>query len=578
MKIVAGILAVSFALAGTFPSGICAERVPVKSYEIESKVFDLCNRSTPLMNSRNYPQAIVLLQQAAKFDRTSYSDYVHEKLSECYSESNQFDMAIKEAETALKYDPNSGAAHYYLAQLYYRNEHFDTATQYLNKLLQITTDKQWANSARDLLREIETYGKVRAALSAMKSKHYAQARKLFEDAARFDPSAVSKITHHNLAYISREMGKPETAIVEAKKALQYDQNDANLMYMIAISLQDIGEYDDAIQWLKRCLQVEGDAERRKNVTQMISELTADRSKLNSAANKAPDYLETMVGGGGIQRWSQDKLPIKVFIKSGTGVKGFRSEYPSFVNHALDTWCAASGRKLAYKIVKDEKSADIVVAWVDEPITMVDDGKKRVKQGLATNETSEGIIESVLVQVDTMNSLRPAEIVEPGECATVCLHEIGHSLGVMHSTACPDLMFFGRSSKQTGDLTSRDKATIARLYKNYPVCTLAPVEQKPPPVKFEPPPSFLPPLPGDEKELTPPTFLPPPIDDNEEKLTPPPFFQPPPISVPGTNATPKKAPGDPLPPTFMPPPIESSAGKSSKDSVKPASSKQAPKKK
>lgn len=540
-------------------------RKPIKSYEIEQQVYELCTRAQSLISSSNYGMAISTLQQAAKFDPTSYSDYVHEKMSECYSESNQTDKAIQEAELALKFDPSSGEAHYYLAQLYYRTDHYDTATFYLNKLLQITKDKQWAARAKELLRDIETYGKASGATDQIKAGHYLQARKLLEDAAKYDPSPVSKNIHQNLAYVLRELKKPELAVAEGKKALQYDGTDSSTMYSIALCLQDIGEYDESIQWLRRLLQYERDPARRKNASDMIAELESDKPKLNSVANKAPDYLESMVGSAReLHRWPQSKLPIKVFINSGAGVKGFRAEYPSFIKHALDTWCTASGRKLSFKIVSDENAADLTVVWLDTPIVMDEDGRKRIKQGLASTQRSAAdTIDSVKVQVDTMNALRTSQALESGECAFVCLHEIGHSLGLNHSTSMSDVMFFGSSSKQTGELTSRDKATIARLYQAYPVNAAAPVEQKAPPIKFEPPPTFMPPLPGNEKDITPPMFLPPPVED-EEKLTPP-FFQPPPV-----NDNPAAASGskntkqsiENLPPLFMPPPVEAASSKQS----------------
>lgn len=571
-KTAVALVALSFLLSFNLQlESWAGERKPVKSYEIEQQVYQQCNQSVDLMNANNYTQAIVLLQQAARMDPTSYSDFVHEKLSECYSETNQTDKAIKEGELALKYDPNSGAAYYYLAQVFYRTDHYDTAVVYLKKLLQVTKDRQWSERANSLLKDIETYGKARGAIAQINAGHFAQARKMLEDAARYDPSPVSKNVHQNLAYVFREAGNPELAIVEAKKALSYDANDGTLMYTIALASQDIGEYDDAINWLKRSLQYERDPARRKNAVDMISELESDKPKLNSVANKAPDYLDSMVPEDALRRWPKSKLPIKVFISSGSGVNGFRPEYPSFVKHALDTWCTASGRKLSYKMVADQKSADLYVVWLDDPISMDEDGKKRIKQGLASTDlSSEGAISSVKVQVDTMNALRPNQQLAAGECASVCLHEIGHSLGLRHSTAFADLMFFGTSSKQTGQLTSRDKATIARLYQSYPVSSSAPVEQKPPPIKYEPPPTFLPAVPGDEKDISPPMFLPPPIDESEEKLSPPPFFQPPPLTDTSASDKKKQKQDDTLPPSFLPPPIESPATGANKTS-KPAQS-------
>src|SRR5438105_3338418 len=59
------------------PASICAGRQAIKSYEIESKVYELCRRSTALINSQSYSQARDLMVQAAAYDPTSYSSNVH---------------------------------------------------------------------------------------------------------------------------------------------------------------------------------------------------------------------------------------------------------------------------------------------------------------------------------------------------------------------------------------------------------------------------------------------------------------------------------------------------------------------
>src|SRR5438552_18608310 len=50
---------------------------------------------------------------------------------------------------------------------------------------------------------------------------------------------------------------------------------------------------------------------------------------------------------------------------------------------------------------------------------------------------------------------------------ICLHEIGHALGLNgHSTINRDVMFFSRSPTVSPAPTQRDSATICKLYGAY----------------------------------------------------------------------------------------------------------------
>jgi predicted Zn-dependent protease len=67
--------------------------------------------------------------------------------------------------------------------------------------------------------------------------------------------------------------------------------------------------------------------------------------------------------------------------------------------------------------------------------------------------------------ETHSSLPDAEM------RTVCLHEIGHALGLFgHSTNNEDIMFFCGTPSSTGALTERDRQTIGHLYQAYPIGT------------------------------------------------------------------------------------------------------------
>lgn len=547
-------LATTLALSALVQAPVyCWDKAPIKSYDIEHQVYRLCQQSDALINSSRYNEAINLLKQAASFDETSYSAYAHENAANCYRGLKQYPQAVKECQTALKFDPEFSSAIYTLALIYYDQEHFDTAAQYLKKLLRVTRDQQWIRSAQDLLVQIDTYGRISLALKEIDKGHMESARQQLLEAAKHDPSRVSADVHADLAYVLRQTGKPEQAIEECKKSLQFEANDKDVMYSLAIAYQDIGKFKDAIACLQKYLQIETDPKQRNQAQELINDLKQDASRINDSVNSLPDYLDHMVGGTSLKRWSVRSLPIKVHIADGKGVEGFQPHYPSHIKRAFDTWSNASGNKLSYVIVGDSAKSDIDVVWISKPVVLNDGGRNRNKQGVAHVSAENEMIENVRVEIDTMNGFDLDKPLEDSECASVCMHEIGHSLGLDHSTNYADIMYFGASAKQSGMPTSRDRATIARLYANYPVSKMAPPQAKPEPIKYLPPPGFLPPKPPSMEDLRPPEFLPPPIVDDSEKLSPP-FFQPLPIQPEDKQADTKKSPA---PPVFLPPPAFSS---------------------
>jgi hypothetical protein len=183
--------------------------------------------------------------------------------------------------------------------------------------------------------------------------------------------------------------------------------------------------------------------------------------------------------------------------------------------------------------------------------MQENNRTRQKAGLTTPHINDKTheIDSQDVRIRTVNGFDPKRLISDGEAASVCMHEIGHAMGLGHSTCYSDIMYFGASSKMSGYPTKRDKATIARLYEDYPQVKFTPSStstSSSAPIQYLPPPAFVPPLPPDTKKLVPPLFMPPPIKPAAERLQPP-LFVPPPVS----EALKSKKIDVPL---FVPPPL------------------------
>jgi predicted Zn-dependent protease len=390
--------------------------------------------------------------------------------------------------------------------------------------------------------EKSVYDDLVAATALMNSGRETQAQALLERAASHDPTTYSAGVHGGLGYVFQRLGRSEDAIRESKRSYQLDPSDATVVYTIAMAYQDLGDFEQAISWLRRYVLMERNPHDREIAARYIQELADDRTKINKAANNAPDYLDQLKACNAVQQWNTDKLPIKVHITDGKGVRGYRPVFGKYIIHSFDTWCVASGKKLSYVLVDNPKKADLVVTWTPAGIPLRENNRDRMKVGLTTVNNENNIITDVLIQVSTVNPFSDNRELNESEASDVCLHEVGHALGLGHSTSVTDVMYFGSSARQPHAPSKRDKATIARLYADYPVVAFVPTLKAPlAPIQFLPPPMFLPPKPPSAENLVPPLFIPPPLKPEEKPIAPPLF-------IPPKKDEPVK------PPLFMPPPV------------------------
>lgn len=549
----------------------CVGRGLIKSYEVENTVYQLCVRADSLMASGKWAEARVVLGQAAVYDPTSYSANVHLNLGKCYSAQKKVDQAAAEMKKALVFDPSRPDALYNIGSMYYDNKKYDQAVAYLTRYMNATNDAQSKAHAQKFIREIGAYSNLDKAQDAIEAENYPRAKKLLDKAASYDPSPYSSSVHSSLCFVLQHLGQPEQAIAEGQQALRLEPDDRQTMYSIGLACADACKFDEAIAWINRCTSLESDAARRQDYIQCSRGFAEDKKQYNDPGNKEPDYLKTTTEADGPSKWPRSKLPLKVAILPGAGVKGYRDSYPNLVKQSFDAWCKASGDKLDYKIINDPKTADIKIVWTTNALKANSMHPNTTPVGLTHIDYAEsGIIEHATIEVRTVDPYHPEEDEKEGECAHTILHEVGHALGLIgHSKLIRDIMYF-RSARQQNGMTARDKATLARLYSSYPALSFAPkaVPTNTPTV-YLPPPAFVPPEAPDNSKLAPPMFLPPPLPDEDEKLAPP-MFTPPPIKDADAKNT-----KSPPPPMFTPPALKSGPTKSAPRTTKSNPSKSAP---
>jgi hypothetical protein len=171
-----------------------------------------------------------------------------------------------------------------------------------------------------------------------------------------------------------------------------------------------------------------------------------------------DYFNEMVGEDGGQRWSYDQMPLRVYI--GRGGAGFRDNFPSLFASAMDEWSRASGGRIKWTRVNDPQSANILANWdANNASIQGEAGDTRTQFGFGP----EGQRFITSAQVSLMPANAGAAYTDE-EMHKICLHEIGHALGLHHSSTQGDIMYFQSNPAQISALGPRDAATIQRLYR------------------------------------------------------------------------------------------------------------------
>ena len=535
-----------------------ASSKPSANAQTEMKAYKLCVEASRFKASGDYEKAKEIYQSAVALDPTSYSPTIHLGIAQCLKAQNLNAQALIEGKLALQFDPNYEDAIYLVGQIYKNLDQNEECLKYLKQYVAITKDAAMKKATQDYINKTSVYTNMVAANKSIADGKHSEALRLLKLAAAYDPSPHSGQIHAIMSYLYQKLGEPEKAIDEGKKALEINSSDKRTIYNIAVAYQDLAKFDESLKWFKRYEKEETDPAALAGVKDVMAVLEIDRKQLNQDANRKPDYLDEMRDGKTNPKWPTSSLPIRVYIAPGKGVLGFQPKFKSYITHALDTWCVSSGKKLNYKLVKDRSQADLTVDWTTDKIDH-NDGKPGLAAGVTHLECDGETIKKAAVEILTVDTFARTSPVPKEVCAFVCLHEIGHALGISHSTFIYDVMYFRSSSKQKGNPTSRDNATIARLYSGYRPLDFHAQSEDTGPISFLPPPMFIPP----KLKVPPPIakllYVPPPLV-SERKLEPP-LYTPPPLA-PQSDLRKSEETGkspspsiSPKPLLFVPPPLE-----------------------
>ena len=303
------------------------------------------------------------------------------------------------------------------------------------------------------------------AYELIRQEKYKMAADILYKALGICPELAS--VHTNLGLVLSQVGNRQEAIDQLKEAISIDPKKSAPWINLASAFQIDGQ-------LKASVATYGEFVRRfpnhpltpkaheiaSHLRKELNEQTAVEAALGSKAGTFNDYF-AYASHSGEMRWPSSQSTIRVYLERGDGIIGFRPEYDGFCQQSFKEWASASGGKVAFEFVKRPESADVDWRWTNDFSKV-----SSVAEGGETNVQSAGKqIKHASVTVLTVNPSVDTPL-STNQVRAVCLHEIGHALGIIgHSPKPDDIMYCsmpGATAKPS--LSTRDVGTIQKLYQ------------------------------------------------------------------------------------------------------------------
>lgn len=322
----------------------------------------------------------------------------------------------------------------------------------LSLLLSISAVNAQSEEAKN--RAIDLYN---SSVVLIKNGDFAAAENVLSQAAQVLPDDANILCNYGLALM--KMGK----LQEAKERLLRGTRvkpDYDLMWLnLGLVQEGLGDLVAAKASLQKFVALAPHnpySERIKAHIPEIDKLLATGVGPDSL-NK-PDYIDEL-STDQKQRWSASRMPLKIYLKPGDGVPGYKPSYGAALENALQDWIKALEGKMSIVKVEDATKADIIVKWTNDLAA----GVNRSEGGdVRYSATAAGIDHADV----TLLTLDPSPTVRLNDSLVywISLHELGHGLGIVgHSRNPADIMFFSAPQKVNPQLSSRDVQTIRRLY-------------------------------------------------------------------------------------------------------------------
>lgn len=336
-----------------------------------------------------------------------------------------------------------------------------------------------APSAQAIINDINNT--TNAGRQAFTAKKFTEAGALFQKAITLSEKYLGPNHKHVALYYSLlgEADFQQKDYEGAYKAFQRsfslysrpeNKDEGQILYLLGhIGVVDMytGRYAEAKTAFETLLPLEIKATGENSVrTKAVRDRLTDISHMQNGS----DYINEL--NPRTKRWSDATNRVVVYIQDGSQVKSWRETDRNLVKEAYKTWETALDGRLQFEFTDNPMQSDTLLGWQADPGVQDRDGNEYGYNLKKVNPKSN-ILEKNNIVI-ALNSLENKPFSDK-ELYNTLLHEIGHSLGLDHSSNPADVMF--RTSWQAHgekqSLSPRDIATIKALYRMTPVATNPP---------------------------------------------------------------------------------------------------------
>jgi tetratricopeptide (TPR) repeat protein len=419
-----------------------------------SKRVDPVGEAMKLIERHNYKEARAILSMP------DLTNSVRANVAQCKisSKLGRLAEAEKYAHKAIAIDPSSVKAHVACAEALIEELKFPEAITQYRKVLELKPHESTAKDAtiriHVLEEDLNEGGSVLRASILLSDLKAEEAVQMLTRIKAKHPRDADLEYYLSSGY--SQQGKPEEALKHIRSAIELDPNDIDSRLKESWIEQALGHGQASMNILRDILKRSPPEPKLSYVKELIK--SNEKYGVQRTENDSgPDYFADS-SEGQPRRWNLTSgQPLKVYIASGNYVPGYTDEMRNYIVEALNSWSQATNGKIRFNVVDGVDAAQIVCAFKNDK----DNGEHAAEGGRTYPLGGCAFLSTAIVYIETEvgGAAQRAE-----DYRVVCLHEMGHALGLGHSRNDRDIMYFA-ASQRVPQLTQRDKNTIAILYSD-----------------------------------------------------------------------------------------------------------------